>query len=57
MTFTVRPANPDDAEQLTRLAEAVSAEPEAWLISADGEDIRFRTQPAAPEHLDLEKVA
>jgi RimJ/RimL family protein N-acetyltransferase len=35
--FTVRPADPADAEALTRLAEAVSAEPEAWLISADGE--------------------
>ena len=37
MSFVVRPARPDDAEQLTRLAEAVSAEPEGWLISADGE--------------------
>src|SRR2546421_213169 len=35
--FTVRPAEPGDAEALTRLAEAVSAEPEAWLISADGD--------------------
>jgi RimJ/RimL family protein N-acetyltransferase len=35
--FIVREADPSDAEQLTRLAEAVSAEPEAWLISADGE--------------------
>jgi putative acetyltransferase len=35
--FVVRPAEPGDAEQLVRLAEAVSAEPEAWLISADGE--------------------
>src|SRR5579859_6224238 len=35
--FIVRPAHPDDAEKLTRLPEAVSAEPEAWLISADGE--------------------
>src|SRR5438552_9543275 len=35
--FIVRPAHPDDAEQLTRLAEAVSGEPEGWLISADGE--------------------
>ena len=33
----VRRAEPGDAEQLTRLAEAVSGEPEAWLISADGE--------------------
>ena len=36
-SFIVRPAHPDDAAQLTRLAEAVSAEPEMWLISADGE--------------------
>ena len=36
-TFFVRPADPADAERLTRLAEAVSAEPEGWLISADGE--------------------
>ena len=35
--FSVRPAEPADAEGLTRLAEAVSAEPEAWLISTDGE--------------------
>ena len=35
--YTVRPATPDDAQSLTRLAEQVSAEPEAWLISADGE--------------------
>ncbi len=35
--FIVRPAGPGDAEALTRLAEAISAEPEAWLISADGE--------------------
>ena len=35
--FVVRAADPADAEALTRLAEAVSAEPEAWLISADGE--------------------
>ena len=35
--FVVRPAEPGDAEELTRLAEAVSGEPEAWLISADGE--------------------
>jgi putative acetyltransferase len=37
LRFSVRPADPSDAEPLTRLAEAVSAEPEAWLISADGE--------------------
>ena len=35
--FIVRPADPADAEALTRLAEAVSGEPEAWLISTDGE--------------------
>jgi putative acetyltransferase len=35
--FVVRPAESGDAEALTRLAEAVSAEPEAWLISADGD--------------------
>jgi RimJ/RimL family protein N-acetyltransferase len=33
----VRSAEPGDAEALTRLANAVSAEPEAWLISVDGE--------------------
>lgn len=37
MTFLVRPADPADAEALVRLAEAVSAEPEGWLISTDGE--------------------
>jgi RimJ/RimL family protein N-acetyltransferase len=37
IAFVVREADPSDAEQLTRLAEAVSGEPEAWLISADGE--------------------
>ena len=35
--FVVRRAEPGDAEQLTKLAESVSGEPEAWLISADGE--------------------
>lgn len=35
--FIVRPADPSDAEALTRLAEAVTAEPEAWLITTDGE--------------------
>jgi RimJ/RimL family protein N-acetyltransferase len=35
--FSIRVAEPGDAEGLTRLAEAVSAEPEAWLISANGE--------------------
>lgn len=33
----MRPAEPGDAEALVRLAEAVSAEPEGWLISTDGE--------------------
>jgi RimJ/RimL family protein N-acetyltransferase len=37
MSVRVRPAEPGDAEQLTRLAEAVSAEPEGWLISTGGE--------------------
>jgi RimJ/RimL family protein N-acetyltransferase len=37
VAFSVRPAEPADAEGLTRLAEAVSAEPEAWLISSNGE--------------------
>jgi len=37
MNFTIRPADPSDAEALTRLAEAVSAEPEGWLISSNGE--------------------
>ncbi|HET7648492.1 MAG TPA: GNAT family protein [Gaiellaceae bacterium] len=36
-SFRIRPAEPGDAEQLTRLAEAVSAEPEGWLISTGGE--------------------
>jgi RimJ/RimL family protein N-acetyltransferase len=37
VTFIVRRADPSDAEQLTRLAEAVSAEPEGWLITSNGE--------------------
>jgi L-phenylalanine/L-methionine N-acetyltransferase len=37
VSVVVRPADPSDAEQLTRLAEAVSAEPEGWLISSGGE--------------------
>jgi L-phenylalanine/L-methionine N-acetyltransferase len=37
VSFTVRSASPSDAEQLTRLAEAVSAEPGGWLISTGGE--------------------
>ena len=35
--FLVRSADPDDAAALTRLAEEVSGEPEAWLISSEGE--------------------
>ncbi len=37
MSFQIRHADPSDAEQLTRLADAVSAEPEGWLISVAGE--------------------
>ena len=37
MNFRIRHADPSDAEQLTRLAAAVSAEPEGWLISVAGE--------------------
>jgi ribosomal-protein-alanine N-acetyltransferase len=37
LDFLVRVADPSDAEGLTRLAEEVSAEPEAWLISSNGE--------------------
>jgi RimJ/RimL family protein N-acetyltransferase len=37
LEFKVRSADPSDAEALTRLAEEVSAEPEGWLISANGE--------------------
>jgi RimJ/RimL family protein N-acetyltransferase len=37
VSFRVRAADPADAEQLTRLAEAVSAEPGGWLISTGGE--------------------
>jgi RimJ/RimL family protein N-acetyltransferase len=37
VSFRVRAAEPGDAEQLTRLAEAVSAEPGGWLISTGGE--------------------
>ena len=37
MDFVVRHADPSDAEQLTRLANAVSGEPEGWLISVGGE--------------------
>jgi RimJ/RimL family protein N-acetyltransferase len=37
VSFRIRHADPSDAEQLTRLADAVSAEPEGWLISIAGE--------------------
>lgn len=37
MSFRIRPADPLDAEQLTELADAVSSEPEGWLISVAGE--------------------
>jgi L-phenylalanine/L-methionine N-acetyltransferase len=37
MSFVVRAGDPADAEGLTRLAEAVSGEPEGWLISVGGE--------------------
>jgi len=37
MEFRIRHAQPSDAEQLTRLAGDVSAEPEGWLISVAGE--------------------
>jgi putative acetyltransferase len=37
VSFEIRQADPSDAEQLTRLADAVSAEPEGWLISIAGE--------------------
>ncbi len=37
MSFVIRAADPADAEQLARLADAVSAEPEGWLISIAGE--------------------
>ena len=37
MSFRIRNADPSDAEQLARLADAVSAEPEGWLISVAGE--------------------
>ena len=37
MRVAIRPADPRDAEALTELADAVSSEPEAWLISTNGE--------------------
>ncbi len=35
--YRIRRANPADAEGLTALANEVSSEPEAWLISVDGD--------------------
>ena len=37
MSVRIRHADPSDAEQLARLADAVSAEAEGWLISVAGE--------------------
>jgi RimJ/RimL family protein N-acetyltransferase len=37
MSFRIRPADASDAEPLARLADAVSSEPEGWLISIAGE--------------------
>jgi RimJ/RimL family protein N-acetyltransferase len=37
VSFRIRPADPSDAEHLARLADAVSSEPEGWLISIAGE--------------------
>lgn len=37
MSFRIRQADPADAEQLARLADAVSSEPGGWLISVAGE--------------------
>jgi RimJ/RimL family protein N-acetyltransferase len=37
MDFSIRHADPADADELTRLADDVSAEPEGWLISVAGE--------------------
>jgi RimJ/RimL family protein N-acetyltransferase len=36
MSWTIRPARPDDAQALVTLAESVSSEPEGWLISSSG---------------------
>ena len=35
----------------------IAALHDGFLIRADGGEIGFRTRPAAPEHLDFEKVA
>jgi putative acetyltransferase len=37
VNYRIRSGEPSDADQLTRLADAVSAEPEGWLISVAGE--------------------
>jgi RimJ/RimL family protein N-acetyltransferase len=37
VNFCIRQADPSDADQLARLADAVSSEPEGWLISIAGE--------------------
>jgi L-phenylalanine/L-methionine N-acetyltransferase len=37
VSFRIRRGDPSDAEQLARLADSVSAEPEGWLISVAGE--------------------
>jgi RimJ/RimL family protein N-acetyltransferase len=37
VSFRIRPADPSDAERLARLADAISSEPEGWLISIAGE--------------------
>ena len=37
MSFRIRPADASDAEKLALLADAVSSEPEGWLISIAGE--------------------
>jgi len=37
VSFRIRQADPADAEQLARLADAVSSEPGGWLISVAGE--------------------
>ena len=37
MNLSVRAAEPGDAAELVALASAVGAEPEGWLISANGE--------------------
>ena len=36
MTWRIREARADDAQELVELAAAVSKEPEGWLISSDG---------------------